>query len=403
MTYIAPAGTPIGVGELLGGLASGLASKSPAQSLEIALRELSSSQRGWLISSGRAAMTVLLRAVRSILAHTGREQVIVAGYTCYSVPASVLLAGLKPRFCDIDPQSVGLDVDKLASFDPRRIAAVVSANLYGIPNKLAEIERWARSHDVLFIDDAAQALGARLGDRAVGGFGDAGIYSFDKGKNITTMQGGAVVCRNETLSAELGRLFEDLPAASASETLALATKLAAYGALLRPSAYGIVTKLPFLGLGTTRWEDDYPIKRYSRTLAGVAFRLLDRLDALTAARAANARALAEALRDVSSIRLVEVPAHGRCAYTRFPILVEDPRKRAAFVMALNAAGIGATESYPLALVDVPELRDVAAASNDSCPASQTIARTIVTLPTHPYCPTHLPERVRAMTREVLGG
>src|SRR5690606_13714195 len=108
-------------------------------------------------------------------------------------PASIVRAGLRPRLCDVDPATMGMSPEALERADFSRVLAIVSANLYGLPNALPAIERITRERGVFMLDDAAQALGARIAGRAVGSFGDAGLYSFDKGKIICTIQGGAIV------------------------------------------------------------------------------------------------------------------------------------------------------------------------------------------------------------------
>jgi dTDP-4-amino-4,6-dideoxygalactose transaminase len=92
--------------------------------------------------------------------------VIVPAYTCYSVPAAIERAGLKPRLCDIDPATLAWTTG-LGHCDFSRTLAVISANLYGLPNALGEIEAFA-APNVFLLDDAAQALGAKLDGRAAG-------------------------------------------------------------------------------------------------------------------------------------------------------------------------------------------------------------------------------------------
>jgi dTDP-4-amino-4,6-dideoxygalactose transaminase len=87
-------------------------------------------------------------------------------------------------------------------------------------------------------------------------------------------------------------------------------------------------------------------------------------------------------------------AHG--AYARFPVRVRDAARRPAVIAALEAAGIGATASYPLSLGDVPEVVSRLPAQDRHCEAARDVARTIVTLPTHAYCPPDVATRVRAV-------
>jgi dTDP-4-amino-4,6-dideoxygalactose transaminase len=76
------------------------------------------------------------------------------------------------------------------------------------------------------------------------------------------------------------------------------------------------------------------------------------------------------------------------------VLLAEPARRPAAIAALEAAGIGATASYPEALCDVPEVRARLPASDHDCPQARLVARSIMTLPTHAYCPPQHASRVR---------
>lgn len=346
-------------------------------------------------------MVLALQSMREAAGDPARDQVIMPAYTCYSVAASVIKAGLKPRLCDIDPLTLSMDLDALARFDFSRVVAIVTANLYGIPNRLDAIEALARRMGVWMLDDAAQALGAVHAGRPVGGFGHAGLYSFDKGKNITSLDGGAIVTSEAELIAAMDRRCESLRNTPPLRTALNLAKLGAYSVLLRPGCYGVVRKLPGLGLGRTVYDESYPLQRYSRVLAGFAQTLFERLHSLSERRRANAAALLEVLREINGVRVIEPSPDSQPAFVRLPFLVDDPARRSTVIERLDRAGIGATASYPSALCDVPEIAGVLPASDRTMPGAQRVARSIVTLPTHPYCPPELPRRVADVLRRSL--
>ncbi len=403
MSFIAPAGTPLPVLLYASALLEGLTDSGAAERLARTFADHSGHTRGYLFSTGRAAMVVALDALREAANDPRRSEVIVAGYTCYSVPASVLRAGLRPRLCEVDPRTLSFDLDDLQRFDASRVLAVVSANLYGLPNAMDQLASWARNSGVALLDDAAQALGARLANRPVGGFGDVGLFSLDKGKNITSLEGGALVASTPAIADAIERRWRELPAVNAVHALTTAAKLAAYSLLLRPGLYGITRKLPFLGLGLTRYEDDYPLLKYPRLLAGFGNRLYARLPELTRIRRANAERLRHTLRDVSAVEFVSLLPGAEPGYTRLPVLARNPETRSRLIGALQAAGIGATASYPAALCDVPELASELHESDRRLPGARDIAARIMTLPVHPYCPGDHAERVaQVLLRDAAG-
>lgn len=395
MSYLAPAGTAIAPHTAAVALLRGAADRGAYLNLETALARHAHHERAFLLSTGRAAMTLALRAMRELAPQ--RTEVLIPAYTCYSVPAAVKLAGLQPRLIDIDTDTLSPSPGALEELDTTRTLALVSANLYGLPNDLAALAAFAKARGIYLLDDAAQALGATLGGRPVGGFGDAGLYSFDKGKNITSIEGGALVASG-ALAGVLARQQAGLPAPRRARTAVTAAKLLVYSLMLRPGAYGLMNRLP-LGLGATPWEDDFPVSRYSPTLAGMTWRLFGALDELTRARAQKAARLTAALTDVPGVRLPRILPDANPAWARFPLFLEPARRERA-VAALQAAGIGATVSYPRALCDVPQVIELLAAQSAPLPGARAVATGIVTLPTHAYVPGDLGERVRAVLRTV---
>jgi perosamine synthetase len=396
MSFAAPAGTPLRLSEIASGLWQG--SRSDAvQELHSELARLANADACWSFSSGRAAMVVALRAMKAVDGGR-RTRVIIPGYTCYSVAAALENAGLTPVLCDVDPRTLSPDLDMLARLSPGALA-IINANLYGIPNDSPAIARIAADQGAYLLDDAAQSLGASVVGLPAGGFGDVGLYSFDKGKNIPTMQGGALVARRSALNAELERQWRSLPEPMPAETFMNAAKLAAYSLLLKPNYYGLVRSLPGLKLGQTPYELSYPITRYSRALAGLALRLSRRIGSINGERIVNAEKLRAALADVASLQLVTPPAGAQPVYLRLPVLAQSSGHRARLIQALEAAGIGATASYPCALIEVPQVRARLAADSPETPGARDVAARILTLPTHAYSPADLAQRVRAIALE----
>jgi perosamine synthetase len=331
----------------------------------------------FILSSGRAGMTVLLRALAERA--PGRNEVVVPGYTCYSVAASAVRAGLRVRPVEVSSRTLDLDRQALEPLDLSRTVAIAGTSLYGIPVDLPGLERFARDRGVAFIDDAAQCLDGRVGERWAGSFGDAGLYSFDKGKNITSLQGGVVACRDDELGERLGHAFRALPAPPASEVAVQSMKLLAYALLLRPSLYWIPNRA--LTLGETPFELDYPTTQLADSLAGLVRRQFARIDALTASRVRAAERIRAALSGARGLVLPDHPG-ARSVYPRFPVVLEDGARRDALLARLVGAGFGATGSYPLPLVDVPGLKPHLAEGFADTPRARAVAQGMLTLPTH---------------------
>lgn len=381
--FVAPSGAPIRALDLARWAASAAPFRDPAMQLREQLQSRFGVPHAFLTTTGRAGMTVLLRALKR-LATPERNEVIVPSYTCYSVAASVVRAGLRPRIVDVSSDTLDYNFDELIRTNFSRVLGIVATNLYGLPNDLPALSQLARTHGVFLIDDAAQAMRATVGGKFSGTWGDAGLYSFDKGKNVAAIDGGVIVTASDRVAAALTAECEQLPPARLAETGAGVAKALVYAALLRPWLYWIPNAIPQLELGKTVYTTVFEIDRPSRALTSLAAAMLPRLDYFTDTRIRNAQALMEQTRGLSGIRSVRPAAASTPVYLRLPLLVSNPDLRQRIIAALNENGIGATASYPASLADVDGLRPSLVDANARAEGGRQVARQIVTLPTHAF-------------------
>ena len=203
MKQIAPAGTPISLKDLTAWLKSLSSPTATLRQYEEAICQYFGIRHCFFLSTGRAAMVVLLQALAES-SETKRDKVVIPSYTCFSVPSSIIKAGLKVKVCDINPETLDYDYQKLAQTDFSEVLCIISANLYGIPNNLDKLEKLARENGIHMLDDAAQCMGGQTADgRFAGTFGDAGLFSLDKGKVITSMNGGIIVTNSDQLASKI--------------------------------------------------------------------------------------------------------------------------------------------------------------------------------------------------------
>jgi len=160
---------------------------------------------------GRAA-TALYRAYRIARKFAGaldqEAEVILPSISCATPANAALLAGVTPRFADVDPATGMPTLESIQQRWTRQTCAVVLVHLFGQTADLRALAEWCRTRNVLLIEDLAQSLGARLPDgRAAGSAGDLSVYSFNPTK-ILECGGGALVIRSEKLVA-VGHILSD--------------------------------------------------------------------------------------------------------------------------------------------------------------------------------------------------
>ena len=382
MRHIAPSGTPIQMGDLAA-LAGGVIRRGNMELFRDAVCASFGIRHCFFVSSGKAAMTLVLRSFKA-LSNNRRTEVIVPSYTCYSVPASIRKAGLTVRVCDVDSATFGYDLRRLETMDFSNVLCIVTSNLYGIPDDLGAVERIAARHGVRLLDDAAQCMGGRADGRFAGTFGDAGIFSLDKGKNITTIEGGIIVTRYDEIADVLRKQTARLPVPDLSNNVSMFLKIVLYAIFLKPRLYWIPNRLPFLGLGSTVYSEEYAVEKYQSFLAGLGIRLLDRLREINQIRIENAEFLMKGLEGTPRLALPTPCGNALPVYLRFPVRILEEKRRSRCIAELNRSGISASPSYPGAVNDIPEVRRGLRDEEARLSGGRTLAKQIVTLPTHPY-------------------
>lgn len=376
-----PAAAPIGLADLAAWTKQLVSAEDPRAALCREMSTICGVRRSFLVGTARAGLAIILQALRD-LAPSDRTEVIVPSYTCFSVPASVVKAGLTPRIVDVTPETLDYDPAALERVDTRRALAIIATNLFGFPNDMLRLEGFARANRLFLVDDAAQALGARFRGRWAGTWGDVGLYSFDKGKPVSAIAGGVIVTGAEKVASAIEWRIRQLPPPGPREAFLALARLAAYVTFLSPRLYWIPAGIPPLGLGKTVYTTSFPVARGSRLLTSLSSVMLRKRSEFGAHRRRNALELRTRLDPIRGLSLVAAHPLAEPAFLRLPLLAPDRARQVSLIDSLNAAGIGATGSYPSCIGAIPELRHAPGAVTE-CAGGAYIAERIVTLPTHP--------------------
>jgi dTDP-4-amino-4,6-dideoxygalactose transaminase len=135
------------------------------------------------------------------------DEVIIPTFTFAATAFAVSHAGAIPRMVDIEPQTFTMDVERTRQAVGPRTKAIMPVHLFGQPADLTAIMALARERGLKVIEDAAQAHGARIGERRVGSIGHAGCFSFYPSKNLGALgDGGAIVTDDEALAQRIRKL-----------------------------------------------------------------------------------------------------------------------------------------------------------------------------------------------------
>lgn len=144
------------------------------------------------LNSGTDALHLALRA----LDIGAGDEVITTAFTFVATASGIGLAGAKPVFVDIDPDTFNIDAEKIENAITPKTKAIIPVHLYGQPANMEVIMEIAKKHDLFVIEDCCQAIGAKIGDKMVGSFGDVGCFSFFPTKNLGGMGDGGLLTTN---------------------------------------------------------------------------------------------------------------------------------------------------------------------------------------------------------------
>jgi perosamine synthetase len=127
------------------------------------------------------------------------DEVIIPDLTFVATANAVRYIGAIPICCDVDPVTLCLDATRLEGCISSKTKAIIPVHLYGHPADMVAIMAVANAHDLLVIEDAAEAHGALWHGKKVGAWGECGVFSFYGNKVITSGEGGMVTTNNREL------------------------------------------------------------------------------------------------------------------------------------------------------------------------------------------------------------
>ena len=324
--------------------------------------------RAYLTDSGTSALVLALRAAVPPGGVVG-----FPGYSCVDLAAAALRAGVRVRLYDLDPATLGPDLDSIDALLRRGVDALVVAHLYGYPADVPAVRERASRAGVVVIEDAAQGAGGALAGQRLGTLGDLSILSFGRGKGLCAGGGGALLSRDGRFTQALDRV-KLRP--SGRGWLGLA-KTTVQWALGRPSVYAIPSSIPWLHLGEMVYRSAGEPARLPSGAASL-IQSAFALDDLTASRRREvARVLDAAARAARGIGVSDLIREADGGYLRYA--VRDLTGGRTMDRAL-----GVLRAYPHTLAEQRELAPVLVPGEPATPGATELRRTLFTLPTHHF-------------------
>ena len=155
------------------------------------------------VSSGTDALVIALRCLDI------KKDVITTSMTFVATPESIVLAGARPKFGDINPETYNISPEEITKLIDEKTEAIMPVHLYGLPCAMKEIIEIAEDKGLKIIEDAAQSHGAFSGNKKVGSLSDVGCFSFYSTKNLTVGGNGGMITTDDEKIAEKAKLLRE--------------------------------------------------------------------------------------------------------------------------------------------------------------------------------------------------
>ena len=321
---------------------------------EEALSEYIGAHYAVVFNSGTAALHSILLSYKI----KKNEEVIVPSFTFIATSNSVILAGAKPVFAEIEEETYGLDLEDVKNKITKKTKAIMPIHYGGLACRdIEKIRDIAADKNILLIEDAAESLGSKINDKMVGTFGSAAMFSFCQNKVITTGEGGVIVTDSKDI-------YEKLK-------------------LIR--SHGRVEEKSDDYFSTTK-SMDYPDIGYNfrmpTMLAALGLSQLSKIQKTVKMRRKNANYLNEQLSKIDQIKTPIEPEKQFHVYQMYTIQLKNKKQRDDLQNHLTKKGIMSKVYFdPIHLKTF--YKKVFGYKKGDLPKTEKISEKVLTLPMYP--------------------
>ncbi len=277
------------------------------------------------------------------------DEVIAPAFTFIATISTIIYSNAKPVLADVDADTFLLDPEQVKEKITKKTKAIAPVHLFGNSCDMKALTEIAEDHDLLIINDCAQAHGTEYEGRDLGSWPNVSCYSFYPTKTMTTGEGGIVT----TDDPELNRL----------------------GSLIR--SHGDDGRYHHIVLGLNY--------RLTDIMSVIGLNQLAQLDDFLAKRRHNGEKLVKGLKGLDSVKPQVITQGTNPSYSYFSVALDLAKLRCTrdeFIKALTAENIDCGVHYPAPLTEQPIVKQLL--KPKPCPVSEDLSTRIMSLPMHPY-------------------
>jgi dTDP-4-amino-4,6-dideoxygalactose transaminase len=337
------------------------------------------------VNSGTAALSLAVKLSTDSKQTLHSPEVILPAYGCPDLIAAVVAQGARPVLVDLMEGRPWMNLEALENAVTVNTVGIVAVGFLGIPERLHDLRRIADKNDVTLIEDSAQVFPP---SSSANGLADYVILSFGRGKPINLMGGGALLIRKDHAERSTS-VLGTLPEVEVSAGAVWQFKRWLFNLLLTRPLYGLMERMPFLGIGQTVFHPLASIERQApveglleagiegfnnRKDNGAAYS-----DALQECTGKGWVWIAPECFDEAALKGLVPPSPN---LLRYPLLAPSRKIRDKALLELNRGGIGASAFYGQALPAIDGVSELVAVTPSAFPCACDFAKRLITLPAH---------------------
>jgi len=313
--------------------------------LEEAFAEIHEVRHCIAVNNGTTALVAALQVCNLEIG----QEVITSPFTFVATLNSILEVGGTVRFVDISAEDFCISTDAVANAINNNTAVIMPVHLYGQSADMNSLSQIAERHQLMIVEDAAQAHGAKFENTYVGNFG-IGCFSLYATKNITSAEGG-LITTNDSVIAERLRILRN---------------------------QGMKERYQYVMQG-----HNY---RMTDIHAAIAIPQVAKISDIGNRRNANAAYLSKHLSSIKGVRIPTAIAKRHHVWHQYTILIEDNASvsRDEFIYKMTESGVNCGSYYPKLAFDYECFRNNPNIQVDNVSVASRIAQQCVSLPVHQF-------------------
>ncbi|MCO6505066.1 MAG: DegT/DnrJ/EryC1/StrS aminotransferase family protein [Snodgrassella sp.] len=350
--------------------------------------------------SGTAALVIALSSLAQ--EHPQRKTVIVPAYTCPLVALAIYHCGLQIQLCDLQPNSIDLDIGQLTGLVSNDVLAVIPTHLGGRVTDVQSVKQIAQRYQIAVIEDAAQAVGAQ-----VGRYGDIVLFSLAAGKGLTMYEGGLLATANLPMRAQFRTTADKLLPWRTLRELKRILELIGYTALYNPYGlhfvygYGRRKNLNRQQLISAVGDDfDFaiPMHQVSQWRQNVAANAFSRLPSFLQLLHQQAQQRIQQLERIDGVQVVQ-DKYGQGVWPFIMLLLPTVQQRDAIMDKLWSSPLGVTRLFIHTLPQYDYLQPIV--PKIDTPNAQDFAARMLTITNSPWLTETQFEQICKVIQEIV--